>query len=462
MLQLIATRAGVLRSPARVLDRFIIRFLFACAVLPGHAAEPFASVVPPTPMAHLGVATCAGSTCHGAASLAKRNSGVVQNEYLIWQRYDKHARAYAVLQGTLGQRIAANLGIGPADKAEMCLDCHADNVPPAQRGVQFHLSDGVGCEACHGGSEKWLGPHASGLTPHTVLTRDFGLYPTDRPVARATMCLSCHEGDDSRFISHKIMGAGHPRLSFELQTYTQIQPAHFVIDDKYRERKTVAAGVQVWAVGQALALKSLVTELANPRHRGDGVFPELVFFDCQSCHHTTTNLRWQARVSTGLGPGVPHFNDANAVMLRAIAARVAPAIGRDIEMNIRALHQALSAGYGRPAPIAGAIAAEAQELCDRLATYSFTRADMRAMIVALAQTSQTSDASDYAAAEQATMAFASMIYSLKMDGTLAPAAYASLRAALENCYAATRVQDEYDPRAFAAAALSIEQATPAW
>jgi hypothetical protein len=416
----------------------------------GQAAEPSA---PANALAHLGVGTCAGSNCHGSNSLTKRDSGVVQNEYRIWQQYDKHARAYVVLQGALGQRIAANLGIGPAEKAQICLDCHADNVAPSLRGLKFHLSDGVGCEACHG---------ASGLTPHTVLTRDDGLYPTDRPVARATLCLSCHQGDDTRFISHRIMGAGHPRLSFELQTYTQIQPAHFVIDDKYRARKAVATGVQVWAVGQALALKSLVTELADQRHKGDGVFPELVFFDCQSCHHTTTNLRWQRRAATGLGPGVPHFNDANAVMLRAIAARVAPALGRELEMNIRALHQALSAGNGRPAPIAGTIAAEAQELCDLMSTYNFSRADMRAMIVALAQTSQTSDASDYAAAEQATMAFASILYSLKMDGAVDAGTYGAMRAALENCYTATRVQDAYDPRAFAAAALSIEQATPSW
>ncbi len=429
---------------------------------PRAASEPAIEAAPTTRYAHLGVATCAGSNCHGAASTAKSRSNVVQNEYLIWQRYDKHAHAYAGLLGPLGQRIAANLGVGPAERAKICLDCHADNVAPELRGVQFHLSDGVGCEACHGGSEKWLGPHASGLTKHADLARDDGLYLTDRPVERAELCLSCHEGDNTRFISHKIMGAGHPRLSFELQTYTQIEPAHFVIDDKYRARKAVAKGVQVWAVGQALALERLVSELSDPRHKGDGVFPELLFFDCQACHHTTANLRWQRRNSTGLGPGLPHFNDANAVMLRAIAARVAPELGRSLEVNVRALHQALSAGNGRPAAIAGNIAVAARALGDRLATYEFSRADMRAMIVALVRVSQTSDVSDYAAAEQATMAFASIIYTLKMDGAVAPAEYAAMRAALENCYAATRVQDAYDPRVFAAATLSIEQATPSW
>ncbi len=426
--------------------------------MPGSRAQS----VPMAPMAHLGVNSCAGSTCHGAASRTKKMSNVVQNEYLIWQAYDKHAKAYTVLEGELGRRIAANLGIGPATKAEMCLQCHADDVPAELRGVQFHIEDGVGCEACHGGSQLWLGPHASGLTKHADLVAHDGLYPTDRPIERAKLCLSCHEGDDTRFITHKIMGAGHPRLSFELQTYTQIEPAHFVIDDKYRARKAVAKGVQVWAVGQALALERIATELTNPKHNGDGVFPELIFFDCQSCHHTTSNLRWEPRASTGLGPGLPHFNDANAVMLRTIAARVAPDLQRRLEVDVRTLHLALSAGVGRPGVVAPRVASEAGEMAQMLSDHDFTQGDMRAIIVALARMSQTSDVSDYASAEQATMAFASIIYTLNMEGDLDAGQYSRLRSALDQCYAATRNQDKYDPRGFAAAAQSIETATPTW
>jgi hypothetical protein len=97
-----------------------------------------------------------------------------------------------------------------------------------------------------------------------------------------------------------------------------------------------------------------------------------------------------------------------------------------------------------------------------LSDHSFNQGDMRALILALAQISQTSDMSDYAAAEQATMAFASIIYTLKMDGDVDTAQYDRLRAALEQCYGATRNQDAYDPRRFAAAAEAIESATPTW
>jgi hypothetical protein len=430
----------------------------ACLLLLA-AAAPFEPGGQPDDV-HLGVNSCAGSTCHGMASTTKKYSAVIQNEYLIWQKYDKHARAFTALQSPLGQRIATNLGAGPADRAQTCLICHADNVPPENRGVQFHLSDGVGCEVCHGGSQKWLGPHASGHIPHNDLVRDDGLYPTDRPVERAKLCLSCHLGDETRTMTHRIMGAGHPRLAFELQTFTQIEPAHFVIDDIYKRRKVAAQGVQFWAIGQAIALQQLVTGLAENQHR-DGAFPELIFFDCQACHHSTATLRWQRRASMALGPGLPHFNDANAIMLRAIAARIAPDLARTLETEIRALHQAMSEGSAKPTEIAHRIAATAGTLADTLGTHVFTPADMQAMIAALARSAHDGDASDYAAAEQSTMAFASIIYTLNTEQAVTRAQYAALRAALDRCYAATRQPDSYDPTAFAAAAQSVAQILPA-
>ena len=45
---------------------------------------------------HLGVTSCAGSTCHGATSPWK-GSTVLQNEYITWDRYDPHSKAYSVL-----------------------------------------------------------------------------------------------------------------------------------------------------------------------------------------------------------------------------------------------------------------------------------------------------------------------------------------------------------------------------
>jgi hypothetical protein len=408
---------------------------------------------------HLGVATCAGGPCHGAASTTKKN-GVLQNEYLTWQVHDKHAKAYTVLEGDLGKRIAANLGIGPATQAKECLTCHADNVPAEQQGVQFKISDGVGCEACHGGAQRWLGDHVTGKVSHADLVKNEGLYPTDRPVDRAKLCLQCHLGDETHYITHRIMGAGHPRLPFELQTFTQIEPAHFVIDDVYRKRKTVYQGVQFWAVGQAMALEKLVKGIAEDKHQGNGVFPELVYFDCDSCHHPTSSLRWQKRASTGLGPGIPHFNDANAIMLRAIAARVTPDLAKSLDADVRALHQALSAGAGNPAEIARRLGATAEKIGSALAAHEFTKADMHEMAMAIVRASANGDTSDYAGAEQATMAFASIIYTLNAEGSIDAGSYNALKAALNQCYSAIQKEDSYDPVKFAAAAQAVSKVMP--
>jgi len=439
-----------------------VRFVhWAClimTVLSLAAAAP----LPDGPQAndvHLGVNSCAGSTCHGMAATTKKKSGVVQNEYLIWQRYDKHAHAFDALQNAAGRRIAENLGLGPADHADACLTCHADNVPASRRGVQFQLADGVGCEMCHGGSEKWLGPHASGRIKHDDLVRDYGLYPTDRPTERAQLCLACHLGDASHKMTHTIMGAGHPRLAFELQTFTRIEPAHFVIDAIYRARKNVVPGVQVWAVGQAQALQALATNIAANQKR-EGAFPELVFFDCQSCHHSTTTLRWQKRASIGLGPGLPHLNDANAIMLRALPPTLAPEATAALATDLRALHAAMSQGGGMPAEIAQRIAAEAATLAGGLATHDFTPGEMRSIVSNLAAAARDGDATDYAAAEQATMGFAAIIDTLNTGHNINAAQYAALRAGLERCYAATAQPDHYDPRAFAAAAQAVAGSLP--
>ena len=90
----------------------------------------------------------------------------------------------------------------------MCLDCHADNVAVERRAKGFQLSDGVGCEACHGGAVNWLGQHISGAADHGANLLA-GMYPSEDPVARARLCLSCHFGTADRFITHRIMGAGH-------------------------------------------------------------------------------------------------------------------------------------------------------------------------------------------------------------------------------------------------------------
>lgn len=403
--------------------------------------------------AHVGVTSCGGSTCHGAVEPFK-GSNVLQNEFVTWQREDKHSRAYAVLMNDRSKRIARNLGLEAAHTAKLCLDCHSDNVAQDMRGRQFQLSDGVGCESCHGGARRWLGTHVAGATHDENVKA--GLYPTDDPVLRAKLCVSCHFGvaSDTKFVTHKIMGAGHPRMPFELDTFTTIQPAHYVVDDDYRKRKKSPSGVQVWAIGQAMQMAAILESVLDGSRNRQGVFPELVAFDCHACHHQMSqeiDLRWQGRRGVGLPPGYPRFNDANLVMMRVIANRIDPELGRRLAARTTDLHKAVAGGFDSYQSKARDLLVAVNDMARRAAAHGFSKDDMQAVLTGLLDEGKAGELFDYAAAEQAVMALGSIISAMKTAGAIDAAQLEKLNAQLERCYAATADDELFRPGDFAAA-----------
>ncbi|HYM35019.1 MAG TPA: multiheme c-type cytochrome, partial [Steroidobacteraceae bacterium] len=265
---------------------------------------------------HLGVATCASSTCHGKTG-PQKDKHVALNEYRTWLQDDLHAQAYKVLENAKSKGIAAKLGIANAATAKICLDCHSDNVPAAKRGPKFQMSDGIGCEACHGGAEKWIESHAATNATHKANLAE-GMYPTEAPMDRARLCLSCHIGTRDRLATHAIMGAGHPRLSFEMEAFTANQPAHYVVDADYIERKGKIEGVNLWLTGQFESARRLLTLLQSEIAHPAGMFPELAFYDCYSCHHPMKQVRWtRERAGNGIGPGTLRLQTYNLIAIQA-------------------------------------------------------------------------------------------------------------------------------------------------
>src|ERR1043165_8412954 len=227
----------------------VVSVLSVVSVFPGvAAAQP---LLPYQVQAkHLGVVNCASSLCHGSISPWK-DSNILQNEYVTWSRVDKHStKAYQVLLTERSQKIAKNLGLKePAHQAKICLDCHAENPPLALRGERFRVVEGIGCESCHGPAEHWIDTHVQSGATHADNVAH-GLYPTNEPLAQARLCLSCHFGNKDKFVTHRMMGAGHPRMSFELDTFSATEPAHFVIDADWQKRKGTWDSARVWAIGQ--------------------------------------------------------------------------------------------------------------------------------------------------------------------------------------------------------------------
>jgi len=397
---------------------------------------------------HLGVVNCASSLCHGSVSPWK-DSHILQNEYVTWSRVDKHSsRAYRVLFEDRSKRIVANLGYKePAHQVKLCLDCHSHNPPGAQRGERFKATDGVSCEGCHGPAEGWIKSHvARGATHADNVER--GLYPTSDPVAQARLCLSCHFGNRDKFVTHRIMGAGHPRMSFELDTFSQTQPAHFVVDDDWRSRKGRWDTVQVWAIGQALAASELLDVLLDPKRSRDGLFPELVVFDCHACHHPMSDVRWAPRANSS--PGRIRLNDSNLLMLRQIVRRALPeGDAREFDRRTASLHRAVAGDGGDALEAAQALRATMDAVVRELSQRSFRGEDLRAMLAGLVQDGIEGQYRDYAGAEQATMAIGSLLDFLARRGELR-----SVRAAneaLDRLHAVVKDDEKYRPERFRAA-----------
>jgi hypothetical protein len=444
-----------MRSSGRRLGRAALRLLLPAMLVLLSAAVAEAQQAPPDNGAvHLGVASCAGSNCH-AARTQPVGSPIAQNEYLIWSTQDKHRNAYDVLLDARAVRMARALGYPDAVHQKICLDCHTDNVPPDRRGSQFQLSDGVGCEACHGGSSRWLGIHISGLGHQANLAA--GLYPTEKPIARAELCLSCHFGDTDKFVNHRLIGAGHPRLGFELDTYTAIEPAHFVVNQAYIRRKGLITDAQVWAVGQALSLSDRMDALLSQRHGRMGIFPELVLFDCQSCHHEYNSLTAPRPTTSGLGPGTVQLNDANALMLRIIAERVAPGTARDLAVSMRALHQATTDDWAAVREDASAVRRAAAALAPELSSHQFTEGDLRALARVLITVGLNPNDISFEHAEQTTMGLEALFNDMRKAGYVDDRQAAAMQRALAGVYAAFGSEESYQPVAFRQALRGFQE-----
>jgi hypothetical protein len=192
--------------------------------------------------------------CHTAPTAdykdAKSLDLVLLTEYAIWKTHDKHAQAYAVLDGERGKRMGKLLGFDVEKDATWkeragCLGCHAmddlskDNLAKgADKGLD--PQDGVSCGGCHGPSSYWNGEHVKPEWRQKTPQQKYlaGMRDLRDPAERGRLCMSCHIGDAAagRVASHAMFAAGHPPLPpIELATFSRNEPKH------WRDAKDVPA-----------------------------------------------------------------------------------------------------------------------------------------------------------------------------------------------------------------------------
>ncbi|HEU4531083.1 MAG TPA: multiheme c-type cytochrome [Steroidobacteraceae bacterium] len=405
-------------------------WLLLCIALPCLGAEQ-----------HLGVATCASSLCHGSAKPLTA-SAVQQNEYVTWSHFDPHARAYRLLLEPRSQTMAKRLGLGPAQEARVCLDCHAESAPA--RGPRFQVSDGIGCESCHGPAGRWLATHDDSPRVSHADNLANGLYPIEDPEARAQVCVACHVGDETRFASHRLMAAGHPRLSFELDTFTELWRTsggreHFRRDADYEQRKPSPRASDVWIAGLMRATEAQLRFLRGAHYYN--ALPEFALYNCYSCHRSMRFAYSAGRgLASSLEPGALRLDDSRLVMLSAVFAAVDPKWNEELRARTATLHRAAGSSRAETATASLELSRLLERAGARLEQQPLSVEQKRAVLRALVAGARQGDYPDYVAAEQAAMAVVLLLAESGRDRSLKPE--------IDALFAALAQDDRYDAARF--------------
>ncbi|MGL4422331.1 MAG: multiheme c-type cytochrome, partial [Gemmataceae bacterium] len=339
------------RRPMKTLiARGIATIVLAGGVIAGAWAarsEPnapiFATFPPPADAIGTPPVGCASSSCHGGQRVGPTGKG---SEQTTWSTSDPHATAYRVLFNDDSQRIAKNLNIGKAHEAKQCLACHAVDTPKTFHGEAIAdraVGDGVGCDGCHGPSQKWLGLHYTatwrGLSERAKFEQ-YGFTPLKDPVARVMSCAGCHVGEAGREVNHDLIAAGHPRLAFEATRYhyTPRYTLHWVEPTANPEFE-----VRLWAIGQVATLRAAVALLAVRAERAAAKpdahpWPELSESSCYSCHRGIGDSP-RAKPSTARSAGTLPWQTwyaGNAGVLPIMSRAVLP---NSVELNLATLRE---------------------------------------------------------------------------------------------------------------------------
>lgn len=206
---------------------------------------PEVEVTSDEPQQYTGVSTCA--RCHKGPAMGY--------QFSKW-RMSSHARAYGVLGTQKAYEIAKEQGIeGSPQQSPACLKCHTTAYTlPGEGAVEtYSLSEGVGCEACHGAGSNYVPWKV--MTDHKA-ARSAGLKEVNRQT-----CLKCHDDphgkpfdyeEASKKIAHPTMPpkiSEKPRYKTPLnmaispnskELYVTCEASHTVIVVDIRSRKKIA------------------------------------------------------------------------------------------------------------------------------------------------------------------------------------------------------------------------------
>ena len=394
----------------------------------------------------VGPGGCAASSCHGSVQ-PKTETEINQNEYSIWVVQDRHAEAFSVLSNPVSMRIGRILKIGRPDQNARCLSCHSLNPAPQERAQSFDLGDGVGCENCHGPASGWLGPHTTKNWTHQQSVA-LGMYDMKDLKSRTDRCLTCHLGTPEKFVDHELIAAGHPDLTFELDSFSAVMPRHWKVD----KVKHPWLDTQTWTVGQAEQLKQHLNR-TGWRARGK-IWPEYAELDCFACHHSLTKPEDSWRQETGF-PGrragnVP-WNLSRYIVFRQLVQQLSPASSQELEAHVNKVYEQMSELNPNREEIAQAATAAAEvagRLAKELDGRVYDQATTLELLRAIVANGNSISLQGERSAEQAAMAVDSLFLALSNNGAINNPQ--ELRAAINGLFQELENPSAYNAPRFAA------------
>ena len=397
---------------------------------------------------YVGPGSCSAVACHGGIQ-PRSVTKVLQNEYSTWVTADKHAHAYLALTEPLGKQIAATLKIGPAEKAQRCLVCHALSVSPAEHAREFEVSEGISCESCHGPASQWIGPHIQANAVHSRMV-SLGLYDNKNLVLRAEKCLTCHLGAPGMTVDHELIAAGHPDLRFELDSFSAVEPPHWIEKDSYgKPLADPLFGTRAWAIGQAVQLRQSMLRVS--RAAKSGPWPEFSEMDCITCHHSLTGPEsWRQRSGyPGRRAGDPSYNLSSYVLFKHFADEVDPSLNAELNTaanRVAALITSMSPDRAAVETAADHAAELAAKLSLELQRYTYDRPRTERLLRSITADGDALSGDGERTAEQATMT----VDSLYIANAKAGATSVDTRNAIDGLFKLVNNPSAYNGPQFAA------------
>jgi hypothetical protein len=383
---------------------------------------------------YMGAGSCSATGCHGQLDPKKRKFTILQDEFYRWLWNSEkppvpgnpdsvidfgHSKAFENLKTPDSQRMAKNLGIKSPESEPRCLACHAVPVEDNRKGPNYDLTEGVTCEGCHGPAEQWLGPHTR-KDWDKKKGAAYGMLDTENLVKRAERCLVCHMGTDKVIVDHELIGAGHPRLNFELDTFSALMPVHWLPPKEKAERDWL--GAKAWLVGQAVALRHQVELLSSSRKSQAVLGPDLIYFDCYACHHDVVDRvrgvsegekklqRWRVRDYTGKRPGRLVWNAASYTVFSHAVREIAPDQASALDQVVASFHDALTgkSSMGELEQALTKLQRLSEELVPTVEQHKFTQKEVWSIMRRISGDASGIANAGFQSAEQAVLAISTL------------------------------------------------------